>query len=264
VTHASRTCPVDAIHGENHAPESEQSFVRHNAAYYGQAGKGGAQARRAARDAGHARVLRSAPAARDPRRPRAHRACAPGVTVVDEGFVGRPGIAAFDPLRIVLDVRGTGCTGYEVAAALRQAYDVQAELATQATVVFLVGIAESPVGLERLTGDTEEVVKRILREGTIPAVLASPASLEQQMEVAPRDAFLGPGEIVAVDAAVGQISCESIAGYPPGISAVLPGERITAETVAYLRDLVQAGGRLQRRWRPVLRADHRPRAVTAC
>ena len=47
-----------------------------------------------------------------------------------------------------------------------------------------------------------------------------------------------------VDAAVGRISCESIAGYPPGIPALLPGERITAETVQYLRDLVDSGARL--------------------
>ena len=47
-----------------------------------------------------------------------------------------------------------------------------------------------------------------------------------------RDAFLGAGEAVAVDEAVGRISCESIAGYPPGVPSLLPGERVTAEVVA--------------------------------
>ena len=55
----------------------------------------------------------------------------PGCTVLDEAFVGRPGIAGWDPLRIVIDVRGTGRTGYEVAAALRNSYDILVELATQ-------------------------------------------------------------------------------------------------------------------------------------
>ena len=71
-----------------------------------------------------------------------------------------------------------------------------------------------------------------------------PAALENEMVVAPREAFLGEAEVVAVDDAVGRISCESIAGYPPGIPALLPGERITAETVAYLRELVATGARL--------------------
>ena len=68
--------------------------------------------------------------------------------------------------------------------------------------------------------------------------------MEHETAVSMRDAFLGPGEAVAVDDAVGRISCESIAGYPPGVPTLLPGELITAEVVAYLRELTAAGARL--------------------
>ena len=47
-----------------------------------------------------------------------------------------------------------------------------------------------------------------------------------------------------VDEAIGRISCESIAGYPPGVPSLLPGERVTEEVVAYLRALTAAGARL--------------------
>ena len=67
----------------------------------------------------------------------------------------------------------------------------------------------------------------------------------------------GEAEVVAVDDAVGRVSCESIAGYPPGIPALLPGERITAETVAYLRELVASRRAAARRERPALRARAR-------
>ena len=56
--------------------------------------------------------------------------------------------------------------------------------------------------------------------------------------------ILGAAESVPVDEAVGRVSAESIAGYPPGIPALLPGERVTAEVVAYLRELSAAGARL--------------------
>jgi len=49
---------------------------------------------------------------------------------------------------------------------------------------------------------------------------------------------------VQARAAVGRISCESIASYPPGVPALLPGERISAETVVYLRELADSGARL--------------------
>jgi len=181
------------------------------------------------------------------RRLRDKLATVPGLAVVGAEQIGRPGVADWDPLRVVLDVRATGRTGYEVADALRQSYDVQVELATQATVVLVLGMGQPEADLVRVGGDIEETVKRIAQPpGGRPtdAVRRPVTALRHDVAVAPRDAFLGPSELVAVDDAIGRISCESIAGYPPGIPALLPGERITAELVAYLRELTAAGARL--------------------
>jgi arginine/lysine/ornithine decarboxylase len=168
----------------------------------------------------------------------------PGIRLIDASEVGRPGVAAYDPMRIVVDVRGTGRTGYEVADALRRSYDAHPELATQATIVFVIGIGEPAPGLARLAGDVEEVVKRLTQAGTTPAIVRPPGTLHNEMAVSPREAFLGEAEVIPVDEAPGRVSCESIAGYPPGIPALLPGERISQDTVAYLRELVDSGARL--------------------
>jgi arginine decarboxylase len=167
-----------------------------------------------------------------------------GCTVVGEGLVGRPGIAGWDPLRIVIDVRGTGCTGYEVAAALRLTDDIYVELATHATLVLVLGLGQTSDPLERLAHDFGETVDEIRRPGQLAALARPPGALELQTAVTPREAFLGRGETVPAEAAVGRISCESIAGYPPGIPALLPGERITEEVIAYLRGLTGVGARL--------------------
>ena len=175
---------------------------------------------------------------------RAKLATIEGIALVDASLVGRMGVTAYDPLRIVLDVRGTGRTGYEIADALRRSYDVHAELPMQATIVFVVGLAESVTTLRRLAGDVEEVVKRTSMPGATAPIVPPAAALSNEVAVPPRDAFLGEAEQVAVDAAVGRISCESIASYPPGVPALLPGERISAETIAYLRELAASGARL--------------------
>ncbi len=167
-----------------------------------------------------------------------------GIALVDAGLIGQMGVAGYDPLRIVLDVRGTGRTGYEIADALRRSYDVHVELPMQATIVFVVGLGESPVALRRLAGDVDEVVKRLAEPGATAPIMPPRTTLRNEMVLPPRDAFLGAAEQVGVDAAVGRISCESIASYPPGVPALLPGERISAETVAYLRELVTSGARL--------------------
>ena len=185
----------------------------------------------------------------------------PGCAVVGEQFVGRPGIAAWDPLRVVIDVRGTGLSGYQVATALRLSYDIHVELATEATVVLVLGIGQPVEALERFAHDLAEAVKRVAATGpseidpTIhpqhpraesgQSVLTEPpVALGHETAVSPRDAFLGRSEAVPVDQAVGRISTEAIAGYPPGVPTLLPGERVTAEVVAYLRALTGAGARL--------------------
>jgi lysine decarboxylase len=98
--------------------------------------------------------------------------------------------------------------------------------------------------LDRLAGDVDETIKAITTPGESQALVRSTASLRHETVVSPRDAFLGAAERVPVDQAVDRVSAESIAGYPPGIPALLPGERITAELVDYLRELVAAGARL--------------------
>jgi len=168
----------------------------------------------------------------------------PGCSVVGEEMVGRPGIAGWDPLRIVIDVRGTGCTGYELAAALRATYDIYVELATHATLVLVLGLGQPVEPLESFPHDFAEIVRRRAQAGRGPGISRPPAALEQQTVVPIRDAFLGVGESVPTDDAIGRISCESIAGYPPGVPTLLPGERVTAEVVAYLRELTTAGARL--------------------
>jgi arginine/lysine/ornithine decarboxylase len=75
-------------------------------------------------------------------------------------------------------------------------------------------------------------------------VPSAPAGGDGETAVTPREAFLGAGESVPVAHAIGRISCEAIAGYPPGVPALLPGERVTAEVVDYLRELNAAGARL--------------------
>src|SRR3954462_8251390 len=167
-----------------------------------------------------------------------------GIALVDASVVGRFGVAGYDPLRIVVDVRGTGRTGYDIADALRRSYDVHLELPAQATLVFIVGLGESVAALRRLAGDIEETVKRIARPGTTAAIVGPTTTLRNEVAVPPRDAFLGASVVLPVEEAVGRVSCEAIASYPPGVPALLPGERISAETVSYLRELAAGGARV--------------------
>jgi lysine decarboxylase len=164
--------------------------------------------------------------------------------VVGEELVGQPGVASWDPMRIVIDVRGTGCTGYAVADALRRGSDVHVELATHAVIVLVLGISQPVTALDRFAHDLAAELELIRTSRVASAVPQPSAAMHPDVATAPREAFLGEAEALDVETAVGRVSAEAIAGYPPGIPALLPGERITAEVVGYLRELHAAGARL--------------------
>ena len=117
--------------------------------------------------------------------------------VVGRELVGQPGVAGWDPLRIVIDVRATGCSGYEVAAALRSAYDVHVELATHATMVLVLGLGQPADALDRFTHDFATTVRRIERPGDAEALVRASGALVNEVVVPPREAFLGRSETVA-------------------------------------------------------------------
>jgi lysine decarboxylase len=168
-----------------------------------------------------------------------------GLDVLDQRIVGRPGVYAYDPLRLAVDVRGTGATGYELAAALHPAGDINLELAGENVIVAVFGMGEDAgPQAERLVEALRAVSSDVFREGGGQAKFAPPP-LWGELAMGPRDAFLGPQETVPAHEAVGRIAAESLAAYPPGIPNVLPGERLTSETLEYVQHALEQGGSLR-------------------
>jgi arginine decarboxylase len=168
-----------------------------------------------------------------------------GVDVLDERLIS-PGVAGWDPLRLTVDVRGTGVTGHRCAALLRETADVYCELATETVVVGAFGMGgEAEPLAERFVSAIEQVVGGLAShepEHGVPFAVPPPWG---PMEMAPRDAFLGPQEAVPLADALGRIASESLAAYPPGVPNVLPGERLTRETLDFIADTLEHGGYLR-------------------
>ena len=76
-----------------------------------------------------------------------------------------------------------------------------------------------------------------------PGQVALPdaGGLELEQVMRPRDAFFAAVEQVPAAEAVGRIAAEMVTPYPPGVPAIAPGERITAEVLDYLRSGVDVG-----------------------
>ena len=160
---------------------------------------------------------------------------------------GAPSVAGWDPLRLAIDVRGTGASGYRLAkTAFEQRGDrPRARLRERRRRDLrprraggrrrrAPGRARWP----RWSGQLET-------EGTTPQ---EPAGAAAALGRAGDDAARGlprPQEVVPFDEAAGRIAAESLAAYPPGIPNVLPGERLTRETLDYIAESVGHGGHVR-------------------
>jgi lysine decarboxylase len=174
-----------------------------------------------------------------------------GLDVLDERFVGRPGVFDYDPLRLAVDVRGTGATGYQLATLLREIADVNLELAGENVIVGVFGMGERALESGRRLVAALRIAVERLQEG--PHTHLSQARAEfappppwGELVMGPREAFFAPQEVVPVAEAIGRVASESLAAYPPGIPNVLPGERLTAETLDYIQQTLELGGHRRR------------------
>jgi arginine decarboxylase len=166
-----------------------------------------------------------------------------GLDVLDERLCGRSGVFAYDPLRVAIDVRGIAANGYEMAPLLRELGDINLELYAQNVIVAVFGMGERAMPeAARLVQALRDAVERVGLDPTGESASFAAPPPWGELAMTPREAFLGKQEVVPAEQAAGRIAAESLATYPPGIPNVLPGERLTAETLAYIRSTLEQGG----------------------
>lgn len=189
--------------------------------------------------------------------------------VLSDDFGDFDDIHEIDTLRIPVDVSRLGHTGHWVRQRLIADHDIYCEMSTATTIVIIFGALATPAverTLEalRAVADAAQnpvdedaadipvasgnsvVVATDAWEATTPGHAVEALSAEGErfpeipkagtMRLLPRDAYFADAfDVVAAEDAVGRISADTLAAYPPGIPNVLPGEEITEEIVKFLQ-----------------------------
>jgi arginine decarboxylase len=158
----------------------------------------------------------------------------PGLDVLDG-----PGV---EPGKLVVLLAGTGAHGGLVEKDLIEA-GMAPEMGDKDTIVPIVTIADDE---QRILAFTEVLIASIERHrgpARRPAAAAS-WTVDPETVLAPREAFFASNETVPAAAAVGRVSAELVAPYPPGIPVLAPGELITAGALAALQQAAADGSRI--------------------
>ncbi|BBH67949.1 putative Orn/Lys/Arg decarboxylase [Actinoplanes sp. OR16] len=166
----------------------------------------------------------------------------PGLHVVQDELLAVEASHDLDPLQILIDVSALGINGYQAADWLREHRRLDLGLSDHRRILATLSMADNRGTGRRLVAALEDLA------GAAPELPAAkkvqfpaPGRFDIEPVISPREAFFGRTETVPAGKAAGRVCAEQITPYPPGIPALVPGERISSEILDYLRTGLAAG-----------------------
>jgi arginine/lysine/ornithine decarboxylase len=165
-----------------------------------------------------------------------------GLHVLHDELLSEQASADLDILHVLIDLQGLGISGYQAADWLRANRNIDVGLSDHRRIEATFSMADGRDTADRLLAGLDALVEAAPSLDRPPAIdFPTIEDLEVEPVLTPRDAFFGPTESVPVDQAVGRVCAEQITPYPPGIPALVPGERINQAVLDYLRTGLKAG-----------------------
>ncbi|MEE2033424.1 aminotransferase class I/II-fold pyridoxal phosphate-dependent enzyme [Rhodococcus chondri] len=176
------------------------------------------------------------------RRTRDRIAAIDGLDVLEDRLLGDEASHDLDRLQILIDVSALGVSGYQCADWLREHCRVDMGMTDHRRILATMSMADNDATTNRLVESLGMLVRAAESFEPPPEVyLPSPGELQLDSVMSPRDAFFGRTEMTGAAGAAGRVAAEQLTPYPPGIPAVVPGERLNQGVVDYLRSGVAAG-----------------------
>lgn len=143
---------------------------------------------------------------------------------------------ANDFTRVVINVKKTGRTGFEIAQILRDEYNIFIEMADFFRLVLITTWANDRHDFLRIEKALKDIPCGTQKQKEIPV----PGIPERMMEMG--KAYRMPRKWMNLDGASGRICGTIIMSYPPGTPLLIPGDRIEEDAVDAIQALLDAGG----------------------
>lgn len=143
-----------------------------------------------------------------------------------------------DPLKILIDISALEYSNREIHRYLMDEVGLEIEKFTHSTLLVLLTLGGQRSKIVRLYNALKK-----LDDGKVGLVRSRsknrlPDELPPiDLACVPAEAFFGDRESVNWQESVGRIASGLVTPYPPGIPLLVPGQRIAAEHIAYLKAL---------------------------
>ncbi|TCP70465.1 aminotransferase class I/II-fold pyridoxal phosphate-dependent enzyme [Baia soyae] len=153
---------------------------------------------------------------------------------------GNDALFDMDETKLVIHLNHLTINGHDAEVWLRENYNIEVELSDLYNLLCLVTPGDSDETIQILTQALEDLSKHFYsktmstkKEIHLPEI--------PDLVLSPRNAFYCKTITIPFVESAGQIMAEFIMVYPPGIPILMPGERITEQNIAYIREHIEAG-----------------------
>ncbi len=147
----------------------------------------------------------------------------------------------FDITKLSVNTLNLGLAGIEVYDILRDEYEIQIEFGDLGNILAYISVGDKTKNIERLISSLGEIKRLYKRKG---GKMLESEYINPVVEMSPQKAFYAEKESVPIDKCKGEISCEFVMCYPPGIPILAPGEIITREIIEYIKYAKEKGCKL--------------------
>jgi arginine/lysine/ornithine decarboxylase len=183
-----------------------------------------------------------------------------------------PGFISLDQTRLTVNISGLEIDGFTADEILHEKFGVTCELPSLRNLTFIITFGNQEEDIERLVSAFEALEREVgdwrdgedrevggdrrdaetrrrgedlelkIQNSKLKTPLRFPTPDSRLPTLSPREAFSTATETLPITQSIDRISAETVCPYPPGIPVLLPGEIVTGGAIAYLQQILAAGG----------------------
>ncbi|XHU96065.1 MAG: aminotransferase class I/II-fold pyridoxal phosphate-dependent enzyme [cyanobacterium endosymbiont of Rhopalodia gibba] len=147
-----------------------------------------------------------------------------------------------DTTRLTVNVTALGLSGFEVDEIFHQQLGITAELPMLRHLAFIISLGNTTDDITKLISAFQILSNSYFSPNLpIPSSPNLPIPQSSHPLFSPRETFFAVTEMINFNCSIGRISGDLICPYPPGIPILMPGEKITAQTLEYLQTVLALG-----------------------
>jgi arginine/lysine/ornithine decarboxylase len=144
----------------------------------------------------------------------------------------------FDTTKLSVNTLDLGLAGIEVYDLLRDEYGIQIEFGDLGNILAYISVGDKNKNIERLISALSEI-RRIYKKDN--KNMLDTEYISPTVVISPQEAFYAEKTSLPLAECGGRVCTEFVMCYPPGIPILAPGERITAEIIAYIQYAKEKG-----------------------